>query len=101
MADIRHAIILNPAAEKVGSLCCAAKGLSIGGRKTALKKGKDGSVELGPFSKRTVYRLRPRRTTAAKIIWACDGRNARFHACLTIGFNKEKKTWKQQHRKKT
>jgi len=72
MADIRHAILINAPPEKIRTLCSSAKGFTFWWAADSVELGKDGSVELGFFSKSTVYRLRPRKTTESEIIWRCE-----------------------------
>lgn len=72
MADIRHAVVIDASAEKVFSLCSSASGFKQWWAADSAELGNDGSAELGFFSKSTVYRLRPGKSTAKQTVWKCD-----------------------------
>lgn len=72
MPDIRHAVVIDAPAEKILPLCSSANGFSHWWAADTVEWSKDGSAELGFFSRGTVYRLRPSKKTPSEVEWKCD-----------------------------
>jgi hypothetical protein len=72
MADIRHAVVIDAPTEKILPLCSSASGFRHWWAADSAELGKEGSAELGFFSKSTVYRLHPSKGALKEIIWKCD-----------------------------
>ena len=72
MADIRHSIVISAPAAKIHELCSSAQGFTQWWAADSVEFGSNGSVELGFFSKSTVYRLQPGKRSSQEIVWQCD-----------------------------
>ena len=72
MADIRHSILIDAPSEKVRPLFSSAAGFSRWWAADTAQSENDGSVELGFFSRNTVYRLRPSKNAPNEVVWKCD-----------------------------
>jgi len=71
MADIRHAIQIAAAADKIYPLVATAKGLGTWWATDITEPA--GAVELGFFNRATIYRLRPTiGQPSAKAEWVCE-----------------------------
>jgi len=72
VADIRHLIQINASVERIRPLFSSAKGFSHWWAADSVEGESEGSVELGFFSRSTVYRLRQGEQTPNEIAWRCD-----------------------------
>ena len=71
MADIRHAIQIAAAADKIYPLVATGKGLGTWWATDITEPA--GAVELGFFNRTTIYRLRPTiEQPPAKAEWLCE-----------------------------
>lgn len=71
MADIQHLISIDAGPDKVLSLISSADGFSQWWAEDSTSRA-EGSVELGFFSKGTVYRMRLSKTTHSEVLWKVE-----------------------------
>jgi hypothetical protein len=73
MPNIRHAILINAAPEKIYSLVSNGSGLAQWWAEDVSEDSTTGLVELGFFRRATVYRLAQTQTTAhSEVEWLCQ-----------------------------
>ncbi len=88
MPDIRHAIVINAPVDRIRSLVASPAGLAAWWAEDVSEVPNSGSVELGFFSRSTVYRLTP-QPAADEIRWLCE--TGQEWAATTLVFRLEPK----------